>query len=437
MRVGTLTLEKETFLSLYMRTNDYASKERFGARDIKAYIERNILPDLLFAAEGFARDLDRSENVLQLFEREKKRILTEPNGILYRSIIPEEFEVSEKELRKLYETQSTQVKFAHIWLYSGALADSLYTLLENGADFTALAKMFSAEVATSFNGGVRNQFYTEGLFPEPIEKALYDLPVGGHSRPIELEFGYHLVKLLEKRQVEPQPFDQMKENLRRRMTVLANNELVEEFISKLVTRKGMRINTGLIPSLSRMYLRDHETDERKLDAARVPEVNLEETLVSWKGGEWKLREMIEYYNTTNRNNRIPLYRAEDVAAIARNALLNDFMYAHALRKGMDKTAEFKRYYSQLRRQIVARECRKITINEEISVSEEEIRREYERSEDLRAQEYDKVRNSIEDILLRQKSVAFAGTVIRQLRERYPVEFNDELISETAAGLEKI
>jgi parvulin-like peptidyl-prolyl isomerase len=275
------------------------------------------------------------------------------------------------------------------------------------------------------------------LFPEPIEKALYDLPVGGHSRPIELEFGYHLVKLLEKRQVAPQPFEKMRESLRRRLTVLAQNELVEEFISKLVARKHMRVNANLMPALSRMYLRDHTTDERRLDAARVPEVNLEETLISWEGGEWKLGEMIEYYTTADKTNKIPVHQVEDVAAIARNALLNDFMYAYALRKSMDKTDEFKRYYSQVRRQIVARECRKILINEQVAVSEGEIRREYDRSEDLRAQHYEVVRNSIEDILLRQKSVVFAGNVIRQLREHHHVEFNDELISETAAHLDKL
>jgi peptidyl-prolyl cis-trans isomerase SurA len=77
-----------------------------------------------------------------------------------------------------------------------ALADSLYKLLQNGADFAELAKQFSNDKITYMAGGELQQF-TTGRFEQNFEKQVFSLVKDGdYSKPFVTPYGYHIVKRL-------------------------------------------------------------------------------------------------------------------------------------------------------------------------------------------------------------------------------------------------
>jgi peptidyl-prolyl cis-trans isomerase SurA len=74
------------------------------------------------------------------------------------------------------------------------LADSIYNELKHGADFGAMAKEFSNDRATYFNGGEMPEFGVAKYNPA-FEKAAFSLTKDNEiSQPFETEFGFHIIK---------------------------------------------------------------------------------------------------------------------------------------------------------------------------------------------------------------------------------------------------
>lgn len=75
--------------------------------------------------------------------------------------------------------------------------NSIYQALCKGADFGDLAKMYSDDKGSAVNGGTL-AWFTKGQTVQAFEKVAFSLKKGEISRPFMSEFGYHIVKLLDK-----------------------------------------------------------------------------------------------------------------------------------------------------------------------------------------------------------------------------------------------
>ena len=79
--------------------------------------------------------------------------------------------------------------------------DSIYNALKNGADFAELAKLYSQD-GSARNGG-ELPWVGPGQLVKEFEDEAYKLQAGEFSAPVETNFGYHLIKMLERKQLEP------------------------------------------------------------------------------------------------------------------------------------------------------------------------------------------------------------------------------------------
>ena len=78
------------------------------------------------------------------------------------------------------------------------LLDALRNLVFEGASFDSLAIVYSQDPGSSSGGG-RLGFTNRGELVRPYEEAAYALSIGELSLPVRSEFGYHLIKLIDKR----------------------------------------------------------------------------------------------------------------------------------------------------------------------------------------------------------------------------------------------
>jgi peptidyl-prolyl cis-trans isomerase SurA len=77
-------------------------------------------------------------------------------------------------------------------------ADSVYRLLENGADFDKMAKKYSEDPATAKFGG--DLGYTKrGSFVQEFERKAFSMNEGEISKPVKTQFGYHIIKLVDRK----------------------------------------------------------------------------------------------------------------------------------------------------------------------------------------------------------------------------------------------
>ena len=90
-----------------------------------------------------------------------------------------------------------------------AEAAALYQKLQSGADFETVAKASSDDDSTRKRGGEMPAF-TRGAMVAEFEKAAFALPAGGVSAPFKSAYGWHIVKVVERR---PFAFDRLRPTL--------------------------------------------------------------------------------------------------------------------------------------------------------------------------------------------------------------------------------
>ena len=96
-------------------------------------------------------------------------------------------------IRNQYEAAPEQIQDAQNKI------DSIYGLLKHGETFEAMAEKFSQDEASSKNKGVMNWMASLSGYPEEFKDAAFSLNLGDVSKPFKTNFGFHIIKLIEKR----------------------------------------------------------------------------------------------------------------------------------------------------------------------------------------------------------------------------------------------
>lgn len=165
--------------------------------------------------------------------KQKQQIFEE--RLLHELIISETISdaITDDALRARYNlavsgvTSETEVRARHILLGSREEAVAIIKQLDDGADFTELAKEKSIGPSNS-NGGDLGYFTAGRMVPE-FEAAAFALEAGAHSSsPVVTQFGFHVIKSVDKRQTSVPSFDEVKPQLQQRAISETYGRLMSE-----------------------------------------------------------------------------------------------------------------------------------------------------------------------------------------------------------------
>lgn len=114
-------------------------------------------------------------------------------------------------------------------------ADSLYTLLSNGANFAGLAKDFSDDVGSGANGGKLPRFGYGKMIPV-IEEVAYSIPVElQFSKPFKTRYGWHILQLIKS--YPRLSFEEAKPNLQRKLNASGRTQLSNKALLNRLKKK--------------------------------------------------------------------------------------------------------------------------------------------------------------------------------------------------------
>ncbi|MEC9367061.1 MAG: peptidylprolyl isomerase [Pseudomonadota bacterium] len=125
--------------------------------------------------------------------------------------------VTEAAARKLYDEQigkvapETEVRARHILVDKEDEIRDIAERVARGDDFAELAKEKSKDGSAKDGGDLG--YFTKGQMVEEFETAAFKLNKGDVSEPIKTQFGWHIIKLEDKRETSPPPFDEMKDRI--------------------------------------------------------------------------------------------------------------------------------------------------------------------------------------------------------------------------------
>lgn len=150
-----------------------------------------------------------------------------------------EVQVSEEEIQKQYNEneenyeQKAQVKASHILVENEEKAQEVKDKLNDGAEFEEMVKEYSTDTGSVESGGDVGYFQENGKMVPEFSQAAFNLEVGEISDPVESQFGYHIIKVTDKKEAQTQSLDDVKGQIEQNLKNSKQQEAWNDFVAEL------------------------------------------------------------------------------------------------------------------------------------------------------------------------------------------------------------
>lgn len=211
--IATVNGEKLTEADLGLAEGELSQQfaqlppEQRRAAALSAAIEIRVM-----AAQAVATGLDKDPEFQRRMAFLQQRAL---HGEMVEKGVVDK--VTDAEVRARYDQEiaSTppvnEVHARHILVKTKEEAEAIIKQLDGGADFQKLANEHTSDPSGKTNGGDLGWFGPGQMVPE-FDKAAFALDVGKYTKePVQSQFGWHVIKLEDKRVKQPPAFDDVKD----------------------------------------------------------------------------------------------------------------------------------------------------------------------------------------------------------------------------------
>lgn len=128
-------------------------------------------------------------------------------------------------------------------------AQALLERARAGEDFGALAREYSTDKRSAERGGELDDWIGRGRLVRPFEQAAFALQPGELAGPVRTRFGYHVIKLLDKRAARDLSFDEVKDDIIAELKKEYLNQQRGAFIDRFRPAEPLKLDGALIESL--------------------------------------------------------------------------------------------------------------------------------------------------------------------------------------------
>jgi peptidyl-prolyl cis-trans isomerase C len=245
-RVGNKNITKadiEALISFYPANQQAII--RMDPKNEEALLN-NYVTILAVAETARRQGFDKEKNM-----RKQIQILSDEHlakGYVQKNVLSK-VKVTDKDVEEYYKNHPKEfekpetVKARHILIgFKGDMtedqkkelrkkAEDVLKKAKGGDDFAQLASEYSDDPGSKTKGGELGYFPKGNMVPE-FENAAFNLKPGEISNVIETPYGYHIIKVEDKKAAEMPAFDSIKEQVRVKATQDAEQKKINEFIEK-------------------------------------------------------------------------------------------------------------------------------------------------------------------------------------------------------------
>ena len=175
---------------------------------VEFLIERHLLAQEA-VKQGIA-DTDEYKRRLALYQAKALR-----DAYFFQKLRPE---VTEEQIKAAYDLESSKVaqtervRARHILVATEQEAKDIEAKLAAGEKFEDLAKQYSLDGSKDYGGDLG--YFTAPEMVAEFSKAAFSLQAGQVSSPVKTDFGWHIIKLEDRKMGAAQPYDQVKGAIR-------------------------------------------------------------------------------------------------------------------------------------------------------------------------------------------------------------------------------
>lgn len=214
--VATINGQPITEADLALAEQDFSEELSKVPADQRRRSVLDVLIDLkLMANAATAAGLDKSDEFQRRVDLLRERAL---RNEFFRAEIDEK--ITDAAVKARYDaeiakvTPQEEIQAAHILVQTEDEAKAIIKQLDAGGDFAAIAKEKSQDPGSAKMGGQLG-YFTQGKMVPEFEKAAFALEVGKYTEtPVKTQYGYHIIKITDKRKQPLPTYDQVKDQVR-------------------------------------------------------------------------------------------------------------------------------------------------------------------------------------------------------------------------------
>lgn len=206
---------------------------------------QKMIATRLVSAQGYAEKLQDTKEVKAQVKEAEDQIVAE--AWVHHAIQPK---ITDATIKKQYDELASkfkpedEVRARHILIAvkpdakpadiekAENEANDIIKQLKDGADFAKLAEEKSTDTGSAKNGGDLG-YFAHNAMVKPFADAAFAMKPGEVSdKPIKTEFGYHIIKVEDKRKSAPPPLAEVKDQIANKLGQKMTNDLVKDLEAK-------------------------------------------------------------------------------------------------------------------------------------------------------------------------------------------------------------
>src|SRR3989337_2945734 len=248
--VATINDKEITLSEFTERIKEYpalAHGGKMSEETKKGFLDNLIVRELIFQ-EALRLGIDKDKETLDFIEEMKKRVIVDK---FFKKEVDQKTQVSEEETKKYFnenleETKSPdEVRASHILLKTREEADMILKKVKQGAKFEDLVKKFSTDPGSKDTGGELG-FFSQGMMVPEFDSVAFKLKVGEVSDIVQSRFGFHIIKVLEKREGKQKNIDEAKPEIQKKLLTTKRKEKFDTLVADLKAKAKISINNDLL-----------------------------------------------------------------------------------------------------------------------------------------------------------------------------------------------
>jgi peptidyl-prolyl cis-trans isomerase C len=240
------------------------ARDRFeGEEGKKQFLEELIKRELIYQ-DAKKKRLHKDKEFLEKVEEFKKMTLV--SLILKKEIEEKTPPLTEAEVREFYDKnpdkfrRGAKVRASHILVNTKEEAKNILARIKKGESFSKLARSLSKDRNSAQKGGDLGFFGRGQMVPE-FERAAFNLKVGEVSDPVRTRFGYHIIKVTDKKEGIPVSFEEAKDVIRRQLLMEKRKMLFDSYMEQLEKKSKIIKNEEILSQISLPWEQSEKKEE--------------------------------------------------------------------------------------------------------------------------------------------------------------------------------
>lgn len=220
-------------LEMVIQSLDPRQADQFQTEESKKSLVKELVHQEMILLDAMERKLDDNLDYQRSLKKLKDNFLKQyaMNALLQQvTVTDEEVEAFYQENPEQFREEA-QTKASHILVEDKETADEIHEAINQGSSFEEQAKTHSSCPSSDQGGDLG--YYPKGRMVPEFEEAASELAIGEISQPVKTQFGYHIIKVIDRKKETNHQLADVRQQLEQHLLSKKQQAVYQETVNRL------------------------------------------------------------------------------------------------------------------------------------------------------------------------------------------------------------